>query len=261
MPFIEQDRQANTFYNQVMAAALNAGAQAGVPVIMRGTDSEDKDCGPIKAYAQLIRDAVAEKPAGLVVVPVAPGTCGVDDIFPAISEASKAGIPVVAINAMGKEALEAGALMYVGQDEVRAGREACALLGAKTISGNATVLFLDVINGTDAGINARLEGCKETAGAVSYLNVESGDVEADAASIAERLRANKLIDAVLAMGGPTQVNAALAAIKEVGREPGVDIWVATTDWSPNNVTQALQEGLLEFVVDQQAPLQVSVVVS
>lgn len=257
MPFVEQDRQANTFYNQVIAAALNAGVEVGVPVVIRGADSTDKECGAVTAYAQLIRDAVAEAPAGLVVVPVASGTCGVDDVMPAIAEAAASGVPVIAINAMGEEALAAGALMYVGQDEVRAGREACARLGAKTVSGNATVLFLDVINGTDAGINSRLEGCKETA-TVSYLNAESGNATADAAAIAQRLRANNLIDAVLAMGGPTQVVAALAAIEEVGRVPGVDIWVATTDWSPHNVTQALQAELLEFVVDQQAPLQGSV---
>lgn len=262
MPLTPEDtsQDSGDFFAQVFSGALNAASNHHVDISIRGLDSTTAvDCEVLKSYSELIRNATAEKPSGLVVIPIQTDTCpDTLELVPnAIRNAVAAGVPVVAINASPEEAIRDGALLYVGQDEVRAGEEACAALARSTGGDKATILFMDTINGTDPGINARLEGCKRNA-TVVYMSTDNASEDQDIAAVEEILKAHPEVNAILAMGGTYQVTAMIQASKRANRTVNQDIFLATTDWSPAGVTQALESGQLQFVVDQQAPLQGSI---
>lgn len=255
LPILNTDKGSTLFWQQVITGATNAGKALDIAVEIQGLDGNDLLCDSIKPYAELIRNATATNPQGLVVIPYAPKGCATD-ILPAISEAVAAGVPVIAINSNPDVALANGALMYVGQDETIAGAEACTRLSTAIGKPNATILVLGLDDGTNPGIIARTAGCESVAKVV-YVDTNVSP-EADTQAAVEALQNNTDITAILGLGAPNHVVAMIGAAEKAGRAPGQDIWLATFDWGPINATEALSEGVLEFVVDQQAPLQGSI---
>lgn len=252
LPFIEFNQSANVFWAQVVGGAANVADKIGAELSVRGVEGTAQDCEAISQYPDLLRAAASEKPDGIIVVPLQAPNCDVD-VLGTIQEIAASGVPVVAINSNAQAALDAGALMYVGQDEIKAGEEACSALAAAA-GGNTTVLFLDSEGGTNPGLNARRAGCENVATVVT-INASGADMETDVAAVAAELESNEEITSILAMGAPNQVNLMLEAAAAANRTINTDLWLGTTDWSPLNVTEALSQGLLQFVVDQGAPSQ------
>ncbi len=257
------------FFDQVLAGAWSAGERLGVAVEAWGLDAGDDSCAGVDAYAALVREAgAAENLLGVVALPAAPEKCANNTVIADMGGAAIA-TTLVAINGNPGGAAAAGAAAFVGQDELAAGRAACAdLIGA----GARAVVFIDLIDGTDPGINDRLAGCKAAAAAadaaVAYVNTPDEDAlfDENVQKIAAAIEgADGAGVGLFAMGGATQVELMLAAANATGLAPaqavgadGKSVVLGTTDWSPRGALDALASGLLRFVVDQQAPLQGSI---
>lgn len=136
--------ESGGFYDQVLAGAWSAGERLGVAVEAWGLDSGDDTCAGVDAYGALVREAgAAGNLLGVVALPAAPEKCANNTVIAELGGVANA-TTLVAINGNPGGAAAAGAAAFVGQDELAAGRAACAdLIGA----GAKTVVFIDLIDG------------------------------------------------------------------------------------------------------------------
>lgn len=258
---VDQDttNSATWHWNEVKAGAVRAADRlGGLQVDWRTPRSRNASCAAVQEAAALIEQAAKEtpRPLGLVVTASDTAACG-RHIIPAMAAAKKAGIPVIAVDHNARAAVEqGGALQYVGMDNARAGREACAAMKAR--GGVKSMLFIDFDNGINPSINDRLAGCEDAMGGTttSVVNVGGLPFPEQVARVAARLKENPLTNGMIVGGGwrdGTQLM--LDAAKAAGRVPGKTIALATFDFSPRGAPDALKSGKLLLVVDQQGSAQ------
>ena len=108
---IAHGQASEPFWAVVHNGAQAAATQLGVSVTYEAPDTYD-----ISRMREMIRNAAATRPAGLVVSLPTPGA-----LAPAIRAAEPAGIPVVSINSGGDAFRRLGSLLHLGQDEYEAG--------------------------------------------------------------------------------------------------------------------------------------------
>ncbi|MBV8900163.1 MAG: sugar ABC transporter substrate-binding protein [Verrucomicrobia bacterium] len=195
--------------------------------------------------AQLINAAVASKPDGLVVsIPDA------DALGDSIRAAEAAKIPVLAINAGRDVFSKLGCLMYIGQAEQTAGKQAGERLKAMGVK-KAIVLNHEAGNiSFEHRIRGFRDGFEGPFHHVEVLPVTPDFGECQAA-VATYLQAHDEVNGILALG-PVTAEAALEALDELGRLAKVKL--CTFDISPA-IVQALLKRRIAFAVDQQQWLQ------
>ena len=138
-------------------------------------------------------------------------------------------------------------ITHVGQTEEIAGEGA----GAKFKEAGAKKLLCVIHEQSNIGLNQRCDGAKKGFGGdVENLQVKgTDDIQTTLTEIQSKLQADKSIDAVLALN-PDIAVAARDAIKGAGSSAKL----GTFDLS-GDVVQAIQDGEIEFAVDQQQYLQ------
>jgi simple sugar transport system substrate-binding protein len=215
----------------------------GVDAASRQTDTQvtyrSPDVYSVRTMRELIDDAVAARPDGLVVsVPS-------QELAPAIRRAVKAGIPVVSINSGSDIARRLGTLAHVGQPEEEAGYQAGRRL-ARAGAKDALCVNHEVGN---VGLDRRCAGfaraIREAGGSSRVFAIDTQDLE----DARRRLRAAGTrpgVDGMLTLG----LDAAELALEEAP----VGATLATFDYSPA-VLRAVRTGRMEFAVDQQPYLQ------
>ena len=215
----------------------------GVDAASRQTDAQvtyrSPDVYSVRTMRELIDDAVAAQPDGLVVsVPS-------EELAPPIRRAVKAGIPVVSINSGSDIARRLGTLAHIGQPEEEAGYQAGRRFAR---AGARDVLCVNHEVG-NVGLDRRCAGfgraMRESGGTSRVLAIDSQDV----AEARRRLReaSNRPgVDGLLTLG----LDAAELALDEAP----VGSTLATFDYSPP-VLRAVRTGRMEFAVDQQPYLQ------
>ena len=136
---------------------------------------------------------------------------------------------------------------HVGQTEEIAGEGA----GAKFKEAGAKKLLCVIHEQANIGLNQRCDGAKKGFGGdVENLQVKgTEDIQTTLTEIQSKLQSDKSIDAVLALN-PDIAVAARDAIKGAGSSAKL----GTFDLS-GDVVQAIQDGEIEFAVDQQQYLQ------
>jgi simple sugar transport system substrate-binding protein len=191
---------------------------------------------------ELIDDAVASHPDGLVVSLPEPGIAG------AIRRAVRAGVPVVSINSGSDVSAKLGVLAHVGQPEQRAGLEA----GRRLVKAGArNVLCVNQQIGNQ-GLDARCAGLaralREAGGSSQVLGVDdmSTATPKRVASVIRRER----IDGVLALNATSGLQV-LQAARLAGMRK---LPIGAFDLGPD-ILQAVKTGDILFAVDQQAYLQ------
>jgi simple sugar transport system substrate-binding protein len=192
--------------------------------------------------AQLIDSAVTEKVDGLAVSAPNP-----DAIRDSLEKATSAGIPIITLNSGADEYQDLGAITHVGQTEEIAGEGA----GRKFKDAGAKKLLCVIHEQANIGLNQRCDGAKKgLGGAVENLQVKGvDDIQTTLTEIQSKLQSDKSIDAVLALN-PDIAVAARDAIQGAGSSAKL----ATFDLS-GDVVKAIQDGEMEFAVDQQQYLQ------
>jgi simple sugar transport system substrate-binding protein len=202
-------------------------------------DYKSPDVFSVERMSELIDQAVATKPDGLVVSIPSEG------LAPAIRRAVAAGIPVISINSGSDVFKKLGVLAHVGQIESRAGLVAGRRLAAAGVR-NALCVNQDRENdGTKARCAGMVKAIREAGGRASSIFVDNEDPDAPG-KIAHAV-ASAHADGVLTTNS---ING-LAAAKGLA---GLDVKIGTFDLGPD-VLKAVEGGRIGFAVDQQAYLQ------
>ena len=224
----------DTFWDLVRKGAQAAAAKDNIKLVY----SSDPSAG---TQANLVQNAIDQKVDGIALTAAKP-----DALKDVIAKAKAAGIPVVGFNSGVDDWKDLGMLEYFGQDENIAGQafgERLDQLGAK----HALCVIQEQ---GQVALEARCAGLKKGfSGKTDTLYVNGTDMPSVKSTITAKLMADSSIDQVVTLGAPI----ALTAVQSLS-DAGSKARIATFDLN-KDVVKAVQEGTLEFAVDQQPYLQ------
>jgi simple sugar transport system substrate-binding protein len=236
---ITHGQAASDFWAIVKNGSDAAARQMGVTVTYRSPDVYS-----VARMRQLIDEAVASRPDGLVVSIPTPALAG------AIRRAVRAGIPVVSINSGSDIFRRLGVLAHVGQEEGPAGAAAGERLAAEGVR-RALCINHEVGNiGPDTRCREFVRAIRAAGGTARIVAIDLRDV-ARAQRVIEKALRDRAVDGLLTLssdGGET----ALRALQASGRADRIAF--GTFDLSPE-VLRAVLAGRMRFAIDQQAYLQ------
>jgi simple sugar transport system substrate-binding protein len=213
--------------------ADQAAKDFGVKVNFRGPDKFS-----IPAIQKIFDASIASRPTAIAATLPDPSALG-----PSIKAAVAKGIPVVLFNAGLDEYQRLGALTYIGQTELEAGRQAGRRL-AKL--GLRNVIVINQQQG-QLTLETRAKGVQEGVGGsnVKAFAVDGTNPTQIRNGVASALRQNPGTQALITLG-PGAAEQALAAIKASGSKAKL----ATFDISPA-VLNAVKNKEILFAIDQQ----------
>jgi simple sugar transport system substrate-binding protein len=228
--------EGDAFWAVAKKGAEDAGKQLGVTV------KYSESANDPQKQAQLIDSAVTEKVDGIATSAPNP-----DALRDSLKKATDAGIPIITLNSGADDYQALGAITHVGQTETIAGEGA----GKKFKDAGATKLLCVIHEQSNIGLNQRCDGAKQGfGGEVENLQVKGvNDIQTTLTEIQSKLQSDDSIDAVLTLN-PDIAIAARDAIQGASS----DAKLGTFDLSGDVVT-AIQDGEIEFAVDQQQYLQ------
>lgn len=158
------------YWQSALAGLSKAGAQYGVKYDMRGPDGFD-----VQAEVQEFRNAVALKPAGILVSVADPGS-----LQPEIDSAMNAGIPVITIDS---DAPKSHRLYFIGTNNLQAGRLGGERLADK-LHGKGNVVIYTM---AQPNMEERLKGYKDALADHSGIKiVEAFDIKGDTGNAFDR---------------------------------------------------------------------------
>jgi simple sugar transport system substrate-binding protein len=226
----------DSFWAVAKKGAEDAGKRLGVTV------KYSESANDPQKQAQLIDSAVTEKVDGIATSAPNP-----DAISDPLKKATDAGIPIITLNSGAEDYQKLGAITHVGQTETIAGEGA----GAKLKEAGGKKLLCVIHEQANIGLNQRCDGAKKGfGGEVENLQVKGvDDIQTTLTEIQSKLQSDKAVDAVLTLN-PDIAVAARDAIQGAGSEAKL----ATFDLS-GDVVKAIQDGEIDFAVDQQQYLQ------
>jgi simple sugar transport system substrate-binding protein len=235
---VTHGQASSPFWAIVRNGAEAAGRQMDVVVDYRAPDIYN-----LELQKQMIAQATASRPNGLVVSMPEPG------VMPAIRKAVRAGIPVVTINSGSDAARKLGVLAHIGQPEAESGFDAGRRLAK---AGVRHLLCLNHQVGNQ-GLDERCAGLSRAMRAAGGTSLVLAIDDQDPAGTIRRLTAALgagRVDGLVGLNG----GGAIEAVQAVETSGRTDVRVAGFDLTPE-VLQALQRGKMLFTVDQQAYLQ------
>jgi simple sugar transport system substrate-binding protein len=227
----------DSFWAVAKKGAEDAGKQIGVTV------KYSESANDPQKQAQLIDSAVTEKVDGIAVSAPNP-----DAIADSLQKATDAGIPFITLNSGAEDYEKLGAITHVGQTESVAGEGA----GAKLKEDGAQGKLLCVIHEqSNIGLNQRCDGAKKGfGGEVENLQVKGvDDIQTTLTEIQSKLQSDDSIGGVLTLNPDIAV-----AARDAIAGASSDAKLATFDLS-GDVVKAIQDGEMDFAVDQQQYLQ------
>ena len=215
--------------------ADQAAKDFGVKVSFRGPDKFS-----IPAIQKIFDASIAARPTAIAATLPDPSALG-----PKIQEAVSKGIPVVLFNAGLDDYKRLGALTYVGQTELEAGKQAGKRLAEQ---GLKNVVVINHQQG-QLTLETRAKGVQEGVGTgtVKEFAVDGTSPTTIKNGVAAALRQNPSTQALITLG-PGVAEQALAAIDGAGRTGQVKL--ATFDISPA-VLNAVKAKKMLFAIDQQ----------
>lgn len=190
--------------------------------------------------AALVQAAVDKKVAGVAT------TLGKPDAMKgAVGNAVKAKIPVVGVNSGSDKAKEFGLIGFFGQPEKTAGEA----VGDRIKSAGATNPLCIIHEQGNVGLEDRCAGVKEKIPATQILYVDGKNLPNIVTSVQAKLTQSKNVDWIIGLNADVTLN----ALK--GRDgAGSKAKVGTFDTNADLV-KAIQDGKIEFAIDQQPWLQ------
>ena len=233
--------QQALFFNQVNDGAKAAADKNGVTLVVFNANNQ------AAAQNSAIEDYITQKVDGIVLLAI-----DVNGVKPAISDAKKAGIPVVAIDARIPDGDNAA---FIGVDNKGAGEQIGKFFAdyvKASMGGSAKIGIVGALNSFIQ--NQRLDGFKGAAGGagVKFLDTVDGqNIQDVALSASENLMtANPDMNALYATGEPALVGA-ISAVTSQQRTDKVKVfgWDLTAQ-----AIKGIDEGWIVAVV-QQDPYQ------
>ena len=230
---ITHEQAGDAFWDKIRAGAQDAANAHGITLQYSNNEN-----GP--EQATLVQNAIDSKVSGIAVT-----LSSADAVVPVVQKAVAAGIPVVAFNQGIDQYKDAGAKMYFGSDESLAGQTA----GQKiTADGGGKTLCIIQAQGSVA-LEARCAGVKSGFANTENLQVNGADQPSVQATINAKLVQDPSITHIVTLGAPI-ASAALAAQTEAGTTAKLITFDLNQD-----VAQAIQDGKVQFAVDQQPYVQ------
>ena len=230
---ITHEQAGDAFWDKIRAGAQDAAKAHNID--LKYSNNEN---GP--EQATLVQNAIDSKVNGIAVT-----LSSADAVIPVTQKAVAAGIPVVAFNQGINQYKEAGAKMYFGSDETLAGQTA----GQKiTQEGGGKALCVIQAQGSVA-LEARCAGVKQGFPNTENLQVNGADLPSVQATIKSKLAEDPSITHIVTLGAPI-ASAALGAQAEAGNTAKLITFDLNQD-----VAQGIQDGKVEFAVDQQPYVQ------
>ncbi|MER7972643.1 MULTISPECIES: sugar ABC transporter substrate-binding protein [unclassified Streptomyces] len=224
----------DTFWDIVRKGAEAAAAKDNIKLVY----SADPNAGN---QANLVQNAIDQKVDGIAITLAKP-----DAMKDVAAKAEKAGIPVVGLNSGLSDWKKLGLLEFFGQDETVTGEA----LGKRLNEEGAKRAVCVVQEQGNVGLTQRCDGVKKTfSGKTETLYVNGTDMPSVQSTITAKLKQDKAIDYVVALGAPY----ALTSVKSVS-EAGSQAKIATFDLN-SQLTGAISKGTIQFAVDQQPYLQ------
>ncbi|MGW0422803.1 sugar ABC transporter substrate-binding protein [Streptomyces sp. NPDC003015] len=224
----------DTFWDLIRKGAQAAAAKDNIKLVY----SSDPSAG---AQANLVQNAIDQKVDGIALTAAKP-----DAMKDVVAKAKAAGIPVVGFNSGVGDWKRLGMLEYFGQDENIAGQafgERLNQLGAKHA-------LCVVQEQGQVALEARCAGLKKGfSGDTDILYVNGTDMPSVKSTITAKLRQDSSIDEVVTLGAPI----ALTAVQSLS-DAGSKAKIATFDLN-KELVKAVQDGTIQFAVDQQPYLQ------
>ncbi|MEV5438445.1 sugar ABC transporter substrate-binding protein [Streptomyces sp. NPDC052682] len=224
----------DTFWDLIRKGAQAAAAKDNVKLVY----SSDPVAGN---QANLVQNAIDQKVDGIALTAAKP-----DAMKDVVAKARAAGIPVVGFNSGVDDWKKLGMLEYFGQDENIAGQafgERLGRLGAK----HAVCVIQEQ---GQVALEARCAGLKKGfKGETETLYVNGTDMPSVKSTLTAKLQKDPSVDQVVTLGAPF----ALTAVQSV-KDAGSKAKVATFDLN-KDLVKAVQDGSVEFAVDQQPFLQ------
>ena len=231
---ITHEQAGDTFWDKIRAGAQDAAKAHGITLQYSNNEN-----GP--EQATLVQNAIDSKVSGIAVT-----LSSADAVVPVVKKAVAAGIPVVAFNQGIDQYKDAGAKMYFGSDETLAGQTAGQKITEEDPGGKT--LCIIQAQGSVA-LEARCAGVKSGFANTENLQVNGADQPSVQATIQAKLTQDPSITHIVTLGAPI-ASAALAAQAQSGNTAKLITFDLNQD-----VAQAIQDGKLEFAVDQQPYVQ------
>jgi ABC-type sugar transport system substrate-binding protein len=224
----------DTFWDLIRKGAQAAAAKDNIKLVY----SSDPSAGN---QANLVQNAIDQKVDGIALTAAKP-----DAMKGVVAKATAAGIPVVGFNSGVDDWKKLGMLEYFGQDENIAGQafgERLNQLGAK----HALCVIQEQ---GQVALESRCAGLKKGfSGRTDILYVNGTDMPSVKSTITAKLKQDSSIDQVVTLGAPI----ALTAVQSLS-DASSKAKVATFDLN-KDLVKAVQNGTVEFAVDQQPYLQ------
>lgn len=220
--------------------------QTGAEDACEALGCELKSAGSVvpAEQAQIVDSYVTEGVDGVIVSLANPAA-----LEDSVKAAVAAGIPVITINSGVQVYQEFGAITHVGQTEFVAGQGAGGRFNDLGVSKVLCVLHEE----GNIGLEERCGGVEDTfSGDVERFNVAStgtGDIAGTLTNIQAKLESDSSVDAVLTLNPAIGI-----AARDAIQAAGVDVTLATFDLS-SDVLEAIEDGEMEFAIDQQQYLQ------
>jgi simple sugar transport system substrate-binding protein len=231
--FITHETPGDTFWDKIKAGAEQAAKDTGVTLRY----SNDPDAGK---QAQLIQSAVDSKVSGIATTLVTP-----EALAGGVKAAMDAKIPVIGFNSGIDQYRDLGALMYFGSDEQLAGSTAGQRIGQ--VGAKHPLCVIQAAG--SVALETRCAGVKSAVAGTENIQVNGADDAAVVSTLQAKLAQDKSIDYIVTLGAPIAVNA-LKAMDAAGSSAKL----ITFDLN-QEAAQAIQDGKIEFSIDQQPYVQ------
>ncbi|MFF4258856.1 substrate-binding domain-containing protein [Streptomyces sp. NPDC001663] len=224
----------DTFWDLIRKGATAAAAKDNIKLVY----SSDPNAGN---QANLVQNAIDQKVDGIALTAAKP--TAMKDV---IAKAKTAGIPVVGFNSGVGDWQKLGMLEYFGQDENIAGQA----FGQRLNQLGAKHALCVIQEQGQVALESRCAGLKKGfTGKTDILYVNGTDMPSVKSTITAKLKQDSSIDQVATLGAPI----ALTAVQSLA-DAGSKAKVATFDLN-KDLVKAVQNGSVEFAVDQQPYLQ------
>jgi simple sugar transport system substrate-binding protein len=231
---ITHEQAGDTFWDKIRAGAQDAAKAHGIKLQYANNEQ-----GP--EQATLVQNAIDAKVSGIAVT-----LSNADAVIPVAKKATDSGIPVVVFNQGIDDYTKVGSKMYFGSDELLAGETVGQRL-AQTDPGGKTLCIIQQQG--SVALETRCQGVKQGYASTENLQVNGADLPSVQQTIQSKLAEDKSITNIVTLGAPI----ALAAL-QAEQSAGSTAKIATFDLN-QDVAQAIQDGKIQFSVDQQPYVQ------
>ena len=230
---ITHETPGDTFWDRIKAGANQAAKDTG-STLKYASD-------PVASnQATLIQNAIDSKVDGIATTLVTP-----DALIPTVKKATAAGIPVDSFNSGTDFYQQAGSLVHFASDERLGGQGA----GKRAAADGATKILCTIQQTGSVALEDRCKGVKDTFPNTENIQVNGQDDAAVTSAIQAKLTQDPTINWIITLGAAQALDASKAAANA-----GSSAKIGTFDTNPD-VAQAVQDGKVQFYIDQQPYLQ------